>query len=335
MIELKKNTLIFRFPEVHSDAVCQIGFQRTLRIPDDNNSYPLPPGLGGFHLEHVEDHAEKVSDTMIKRGGIMLPMHQSEAMWMYFPPRSEGYPFAIKIAAGKINAITGDSWSETLDSDKQDYVVIPRQPWIDGFCVDEGLIRQFVAMPLGEGYSVEEQITGSSEFGGLQIIAFPMKKSFYDEMQRKKQAEVFEERILYCRAGVEEDADTMGLAPGGLMHQQIYDDEYGAEAWDTENTSRCFIHIINSKQWGKITSQPIPIPPPTAKDYSRAGLPWFEYYNDSKKSVKGSKILSQLDSLATKMFKSGKGQLGDNKSVEIPKIIDVSPKKPEVKDGSW
>lgn len=43
MIELLNNQLTFRFPEVHQKAVCSIDFQRTLRIPDDNREYSLPP----------------------------------------------------------------------------------------------------------------------------------------------------------------------------------------------------------------------------------------------------------------------------------------------------
>ena len=43
MIELQKDSLVFRFPDVHSHAVLRIGFQRTLRIPDDEKKYPLPP----------------------------------------------------------------------------------------------------------------------------------------------------------------------------------------------------------------------------------------------------------------------------------------------------
>ena len=41
--------LTFRFPEVHEDAGCSIVFQRTLRIPDDEKEYPLPPGLRVHH----------------------------------------------------------------------------------------------------------------------------------------------------------------------------------------------------------------------------------------------------------------------------------------------
>jgi len=35
MIELKKDSLVFSFPEVHADAKISIEFLRTLRIPDD------------------------------------------------------------------------------------------------------------------------------------------------------------------------------------------------------------------------------------------------------------------------------------------------------------
>jgi hypothetical protein len=52
MITLEDDRLIFRFPEVHPEAECSIHFQRTLRIPDDERDYPLPPGLGAFPLRH-------------------------------------------------------------------------------------------------------------------------------------------------------------------------------------------------------------------------------------------------------------------------------------------
>jgi hypothetical protein len=51
------------FPEVHPQAKLTIEFQRTLRIPDDDKTYPLPPGLGAFPLKHVDDHAEDVPAT--------------------------------------------------------------------------------------------------------------------------------------------------------------------------------------------------------------------------------------------------------------------------------
>ena len=193
MLYLKDDTLNFNFSEtVHNEARCRIDFKRTLRIPDDNNSYPLPPSLGRFVLRNTEDYKETIAEKHINRGGVAFPMYQSEAMWINF--YKGDYPFAIKIAAGKINALTGDTWANKLSKTKQDYVVIPEQPWIDGFAIDDGFIRQFVAMQLGDGYTAEEQITGKAEFGGLQIIAYPMKREIYEELKEKERRREEERR---------------------------------------------------------------------------------------------------------------------------------------------
>ena len=77
---------------------------------------------------------------------------------------------ALRVAAGKIDAVTGKEWSPGLHKRPQDYLLIPEQPWLDGYCVEEGVIRQFVAMPLGAGYTAEEQLTGEAEHGGLQRV---------------------------------------------------------------------------------------------------------------------------------------------------------------------
>ena len=70
MIELRNDELVFRFPEVHADAELRVSFQRTLRIPDDNRSYPLPPGLGSFPMKHVDDYADGAPEAWRERGGV-------------------------------------------------------------------------------------------------------------------------------------------------------------------------------------------------------------------------------------------------------------------------
>ena len=80
------------------------------------------------------------------------------------------FTFVRREKQGKINAVTGRDWSNGLHRGQQDYMVAPGQPWLDGYCVEKGVIRQFVAMPLGAGYTAEEQITGKAEQGGLQVI---------------------------------------------------------------------------------------------------------------------------------------------------------------------
>ena len=104
MITLENGQLDFRFPEVHEHAELHIDLQRTLRIPDDNRSHYLPPGLGSFPLAHVDDHKDDVPRQWYERGGVFFPMYQAEAMWIHFHSRMM-YPFAVKVAAGKIDAI--------------------------------------------------------------------------------------------------------------------------------------------------------------------------------------------------------------------------------------
>jgi len=180
-----------RLPEIHPSATLNISFQRTLCIPDDDRDYPLPSGLGCFPLRHVDDFGTRVPEAWIEHGGIILPMNQSEAMWLnfnagYCEDRGGYYPVAIKIAIGKINAISGLPWNAGLNRNPQDYTVAPEQPWLDGYCVEKGIIRQFVAMPLGTGYFAEEQLTGAAEHGGIQIAVFPMRREVFERRFAKR-----------------------------------------------------------------------------------------------------------------------------------------------------
>ena len=146
--------------------------------------YPLPPSLGTFPVHKVDDYLDKVPESWKKTGGVFIPMYQREAMWMQFNLKNRQAPKAIKVAVGKVNAITGEQWSNNLTKvgNKQDYVVAPQQSWLDGINAGDGRIKQFVAMPLGSGYSVEAQVTGKEEFGGLQIMVFDS-----DKEQRNRQ----------------------------------------------------------------------------------------------------------------------------------------------------
>jgi len=237
MITLEDDRLVFRFPEVHTHATCSIDLQRTLRIPDDGKDYPLPLGLGAFPLRHLDDFPPPLPEKWRERGGVIMPMHQAEAMWLNFSAYDGdlgvGYPFAVKVATGKINAISGEEWSGGLNQDPQDYAVIPKQPWLDGYCVEKGLVRQFVAIPLGAGYSVEEQVTGAAEHGGLQVMVWPMKAVRYEQLlERERNRGGARFSIMRKNSKCSTPEKKMGLAPGGRMRQEIYDDPYGLDAWD-------------------------------------------------------------------------------------------------------
>lgn len=358
MLTLEKNQLVFRFPEVHKDAVCRIEFQRTLRIPDDNREYPLPPGRGPFPLSHVDDYRESIPAEWVKHGGVLLPMAQAEALWIRFTSK---YPFAVKIAAGKINAVSGEAWSPELKPSgwaeqggahdllarspreqaefdaslrnlqgrreflgEQDYLALPSQPWLDGFNVGKGKIRQFVAMPLGGGYTVEEQLTGDAVHGGLQIQVYPLKAQYYTPPQPSP----LRGMVFCASAALPESASAqaksvgMGLAAGGLMKQKIYEDTFGFEKWDQSHGSRCFVHLLNSAEYRRVTGKQPPAGAPTAADYTAAGLPWYEIYDEHKAAVVGAGQLGQIDSVAALGVKKGETPLPDDKPLPAaPHIV--------------
>ena len=329
MITLEDDELVVRFPEVHDHAACRIGFQRTLRIPDDGREYPLPAGLGNFPLRHVDDFAAKLPAALLRRGGVVMPVWQAEAMWIHFAGRSwgyGGYPFAVKIATGKINAVTGQAWAEPLQREPQDYVVTPRQPWLDGYCVEKEVIRQFVAMPLGQGYTVEEQLTGAAEHGGLQIVAYPMKAEVYERLHRSEMA------VVGLASGmVAERSCAMGLAPGGRMKQEIYADNHGFDAWDRDHASRCFVTILNAAQWQAVTGELPPTKPVTAKQYEESKVPWFDWYAADQKPLAGASLLQTVQSVVEAAKAKGDSIFADQPA-KVTEIRDLGPDRRPVRE---
>lgn len=303
MITLQNGQLVFSFPHIDEDVGIRIDFQRTLRLPDDGHDYHLPPGLGCFPLRHIEDFDLGASNHRKARGGIIMPMFQTDALWLNFGllgyGRSE-FPVVLKIGAGKINAVSGEKWVDGLSQDPQNYVVLPEQPWLDGFNVEEGKVRQFVAMPLGAGYTVEEQIDPQSDVGGIQIEAIPMKKEAYEELKAKRETvssmRLGVSMMMACQASASLE---MGLGMGGSMRQEIYEDEYGLDAWDLANIQRCFIMLANAEKWMSITGEEPPLSPISPEAYSRAGLPWFDYYDGDRKAIDGAKALGNIKSVKT------------------------------------
>jgi hypothetical protein len=179
-IQVNSRSIVFKQED---KPPCEVSFIRTLRIPDDGRQYRLPPGFGNFPLRRVHDYADKVPKKWLETDGVFLPIYQREAMWLSFQG-SGLYPHAMKISAGGVNALSGEAWTEELKDgtkDLQDYIVCPDQPWLDGFNTGEGAIRQFVAMPMGSGYTVEAQVTGEEKEGGLQLTVYPPKKDKFQK----------------------------------------------------------------------------------------------------------------------------------------------------------
>ena len=83
-----------------------VTLHRTLRIPDDDRVYPLPPGLGTFPVRRVADYRDRVPPEW-PSGGAFIAMYQREALWIGFHGAS-WKPNAVMVAVGRINALTGE-----------------------------------------------------------------------------------------------------------------------------------------------------------------------------------------------------------------------------------
>jgi hypothetical protein len=286
-----------------------VSFQRTLRIPDDGRTYPLPPGLGRFPIHRVDEVAAGLPGSW-RPGGVFLPVHRREALWLAFEA-AYWKPSAVKIGVGGINALTGRAWDEDLHDDPQDYLVCPEQPWLDGINVGPGRIRQFVALPLGSGATVEGQITGEERRGGLQVVAYDPRPGLFPDRPPPPGPE-----------GLMESAPArstaMGLGAGGRMRQKLYPDPYGIETWDPGRRGSIVVHLILAEDYRALTGLEPPPTPIDAQAYIRHGLPWFELDDRARGDLPAPDALSRVRSVGDIDADAGRPPEPPDAPVEVP-----------------
>jgi hypothetical protein len=254
----------------------ELALQRTLRVPEDGETYPLPPGLGRLPLLTSSEAGGR-----LPAGEVLAPLHQREAVWLAFGGAS-WKPNAVQVGAGRINAVTGEPWGEGLRDDPQDYLVTPDQPWLDGINSGDGTVRQFVALPLGTGATIEAQLTGEESGAGLVVRVFePRPGRFPDVPPPPAPGRV-------ARMG------SMGLGAGGAIRQKLYPDRHGIDTWDPERTATVRIRLLNSEAWTEVTGRPAPPSPISARTYAEHGLPWFALYDEERGDLAPSERFAGL-----------------------------------------
>ena len=323
-----------------------VRFVRTLRLPE-TGTHPLPPGLGEFPVRRVSDYGDRVPEAWRARGGVMLPVYLREAMWLSFAGTTE--PAALQVGVGKVCAVSGRPWSDRLSRDPQNYLVLPRQPWLDGINSGKGTVRQFVAVPLGLGATVEGQVTGEETWGGVQLQTFPLNARELsrwqeEERRRAERTRAFPQAAGYgaampmaasapaARAAAPRKAAAMGLGVGGSMRQEVYQDDRPLKDWSDEPAGRVFVHLVTPPEWRRITGEAPPPSPVDRAAYTRAGLPWFDYYDQDAEDLAPTDTLEGVKPVGD--------WIGDDHepwqepAPQQVKPLKDAPGKP-VEDGDW
>ena len=161
----------------------RITLHRTVRVALGETSN-LPPNLGELPIYKVSDYRENCPPQW-EDNAVFVAMHDKEALWMSFSrkPKNGSYryepdaPLAVLVGAGGINALNGEKLGTVLAKDN--YLVAPPQPWLDGWKDQDGTVYQFVTTEYqkGEGLTVGEQIMKTEcKTGGIGIAVFEAKE---------------------------------------------------------------------------------------------------------------------------------------------------------------
>lgn len=114
----------------------------------------LPPDCGPFKEFRVADYF--CPDEWTKNG-VFIPVKEGDPFWIDFRGNISS---AVIPSVQRVNPITGESCNikDGIKKDpKQNYLVLPRQKWIDGY-VKEGKVYQFIVTKSGVGLAVNEYL---------------------------------------------------------------------------------------------------------------------------------------------------------------------------------
>lgn len=305
----------------------EVVFHRTVRVADGRTPSNLPPSLGTIQAYKVADYKNRCPKEW-DEGAVFVALHDTEALWISF--RHHGTPVAVLVGAGGINALTGEKLGTRLEKDN--YIVTPPQPWLDGWKSDDGCVYQFVATPYkkGEGITVAEQLIGAeSKTGAIGLAVFEPK----DVRSLKPVSKPIEgygdsptdddftwvapheakltgatpdgkaswslSDIVYSLGqkmsadeSVSQHFGEMGLGKGGRIHQKIYPDPYGIEVWQDAPVAAVAVYVVNAQAFEEITGQKIPVP---VGHENYEGV-WFGLKDQDEPDVTGTNKFTGLKS---------------------------------------
>ncbi|NEB61878.1 hypothetical protein G3I61_19635, partial [Streptomyces diastaticus] len=127
-------------------------------------------------------------------------------------------------------------------------------------------------------------------------------------------------------------APAMGLGAGGSMRQEVYRDERPLTDWAEQPAGRVFVHLVTPPEWRRITGEAPPPSPVDRAAYTRAGLPWYDYYDQDAQDLAPAGPLQDVKPV-------GEWIGDDHEPWQAPAPHQVQPLKDApghpVQDGDW
>ncbi|KAI0861805.1 hypothetical protein F4860DRAFT_159420 [Xylaria cubensis] len=285
----------------------QVSFMRTVRVQGGQQGFnklfdrdQLPPqGFGTFPLLNTQPYRDQLPSEAAAQGGLLLPMYEREAMYIAFDCQG-AEKFAIRPFIGGVNGISGQGLYSTdvkwTPPQKKDYIVAPEQDRLDGISIKPGVVNQFVAMKmkpkpkkgeldgdrsefnqgpesgevseLRKGGTVEWQMTGKDEVGGIQLQIIPqfrLDRMFagsirdacpreYNGILRSYQP-VPDDSLVY---DVLKTPEQLGLNEGDLIHVR----EFEARPHNEGQSIRCEMADRKEARKKKVTDLAAESPSP-------------------------------------------------------------------------
>jgi hypothetical protein len=251
-----------------------------------------------------------------------VALHDTEAMWILFSPFAAS-PQAVLVGSGGINALTGKKLGTVLEKDN--YLVCPPQPWLDGWKDKDGTVFQFVATPhkKGKRITVAEQLIGEeSQTGAIGLSIFdpkePGKLTHVDRPQEgwtegattqdwgysmNSAPVLFAGLPLTKSMRSARPVDEMGLGKGGKIIQKIYPDPYGLEVWKEKPTAVFVMYLVDAKTAEEITGETVQDPVTHDKYKGK----WYGLKDQTYQDVPGTDQFTGLQSVAFPGDKSNMG----------------------------
>lgn len=103
----------------------------------------------------------------------------------------------------------------------------------------------------------------------------------------------------------------MGIAAGGKLIQDIYQDKYPSHIWDSGRARLVNVHILDSSIFEALTHIVPPMVPLTPQAYKEAGLPFYVLEEEIDNRIDGGQALKEVKSVSTMDKEVGVGSGSD------------------------